>query len=66
MKIQMLITIDDNEPDEIIGMVPFRDKIIIATRVKLLMLDPDKETGIRIKELMRRGIRDPWIEEALY
>ncbi len=54
MKIRMLITIDDNEPDEVIGLAPFRGKLIIATRNKLLMLEHDEETEIRIKEIVRR------------
>jgi hypothetical protein len=60
MKIKMLLTIDDHEPDEIIGLTPFRDKIIIATRVRLLMLDHDEETEIKIKELLRRHRDDLW------
>ncbi|KKK62544.1 hypothetical protein LCGC14_3003280, partial [marine sediment metagenome] len=49
LKIQMLIKIDNDEPDEVIGLAPFRDKIIIATRVRLLMLSSDKETEIKIQ-----------------
>ncbi len=61
MKIQLLLTIDNDEPDEVIGLTPFRDKIIIATRVRLLMLELDEETGIKIKELIRRHVRDDWL-----
>ena len=60
MKIRMLIEIDKNEPDEVIGLVPFRDKVIIATRSRLLMLEHDEETEIKIKELIRRHRDDLW------
>ena len=60
MKIQMLMKIDNDEPDEVIGLTPFRDKIIIATRSRLLMLEHDGETEIKIKELIRRHHNDLW------
>lgn len=48
------------ECDEIIGLTPFRDKIIIATRSRLLVLEHDEETEIRIKEIVRRHHNDLW------
>ena len=42
------------ECDEIIGLAPFRGNILIATRSRLLMLEHDEETEIKIIELMRR------------
>ena len=60
MKIQMLMKIDNDEPDEIVGLAPFRDKIIIATRSRLLMLEHDEETKVKIKELIRRLHNDLW------
>ena len=54
MKIKMLMKIDNDEPDEIIGMTPFRGSILIATRNRLLMLEHDEETEVQIKEIVRR------------
>ena len=49
-----------NEPDEVIGVAPFRDKIIIATRRKVLLLEHDEETQVKIQELARRHCNDLW------
>lgn len=48
--------------DEIIGIVPFRDKIIIATRSRLLLLEHDEETEILIKEIVQRHHDELWPE----
>ena len=58
MKLQVVMEIGD-EPDEIVGLAPFRDKIIIATRSRLLMLEHDEETEVKIKELIRHH-NDLW------
>lgn len=60
MKIQMLMKVDNDEPDEVIGLTPFRDKIIVATRSRLLMLEHDEEMEIKIKELIRRQQDNRW------
>ena len=62
LKIQMIMKIDNDEPDKIIGLTAFRDKIIIATRNRLLMLSSDKETEIKIQELVRRHHDSHWPE----
>ncbi len=62
IKIQMLMKIDNDEPDEVIGLAPFRDKIIIATRNRLLMLEHDEETEVKIRELVQRHASDIWLE----
>ncbi len=61
MKIKVLITIDDNGPEEIIGLAPFRGKLIIATKTKLLMLEHDEDTEIKIKQIALRGSADAWL-----
>ncbi len=55
MKLQVVMEIGD-EPDEIIGLAPFRDKILIATRTRLLILDHDKEVQVKIRELLKHFI----------
>ena len=61
MKIKMLITIDDNEPDEIISMTPYRGNILIATRCRVLMLEHDEDTEIKIQQIALRGSADAWL-----
>ena len=48
----------EKHPDDIVGIVPFRDKIVIATRTRLLMLEHDEVTEVRIRELAKHHIED--------
>ena len=59
MELQLIMDLN-SKPDEIIGMVPFRDKIIIATRSKLLVLEYHEEAGIMIEECVRRHHSELW------
>ena len=60
MKLQVVMDIG-GEPDEIVGLLPFRDKILIATRTRLLTLEQDEETQVKITSLLDHFIPyDKW------
>lgn len=50
--IQLSVTHNGAEYDEIIGIAPWQDKIIIATRYKILVLDRDQEMEVKLQEAM--------------
>lgn len=52
MKIQMIFDAIDFVPtDEIIGIAPFRDKLVLATSRHLFLIEHDEETQIKIRQL---------------
>lgn len=50
MKLRVLMSLEQH-PDDIVGIVPHRDKVIIATRSRLLVLEHDEEMEFKIREL---------------
>ena len=59
MKLRVLMSLEKH-PDDIIGIVPFRGNVLIATRNRLLLLEHDEETEIKIKEIVQRHHDELW------
>ena len=54
MKIQMIFDCVNFVPaDEIIGIAPFRDKLVLATSRHLFLLEHDEETQVKIQALAK-------------
>ena len=50
MKLKIIYENDDT-PDEIVGIVSLRDKLVIATQRRLILAECDEEMDLRLRQL---------------
>lgn len=52
MKLQIVFEVGE-VPDEIIGIAPYRDKIVLATRRRLIVMEHDEKLGFKLVDLAK-------------